>query len=127
MTIYYNLDIKNPHKIVVENRKPVELLKEYNEVDNEISEIVKKFSGHGLEKNHFLKLLNKILKNFLKINYVEIEGRKMILDSNFSYLSFGGSYEPMVTDLVKREIKESINKINRVEWRKENEDQRFTN
>lgn len=71
------------------------------------SEIVKKFSGHGLEKNYFLKLLNKILKNFLKTNYVEIEGRKMILDSNFSYLSFGGSYEPMVTDLVKREIKEN--------------------
>jgi len=85
-------------------------LKNLNQIRYRLSgtygKVVKKLSGHGLENNYILKSSNKILRNLLKTNYAEVEGQKMILDSNFSYLSFGGSYEPMVTDLVKKEVKE---------------------
>lgn len=41
----YNLDIKNPYKIAEQIEDPGELLQSYNEVNNEIGEIVQKLMG----------------------------------------------------------------------------------
>ncbi len=66
----------------------------------------KKFSGRGLKKYSFIQKIDHYTQSKLKSNFAIIDGQKMYLDAkdNLS-LSVFGIYEPLETNLVKKEIK----------------------
>jgi len=68
--------------------------------------LVDKLSGHGLKKYSVVNKINNYTKSKLKTNYAVVQGHKMYLDptDNLS-LSIFGIYEPMETELVKKELK----------------------
>jgi FkbM family methyltransferase len=69
-------------------------------------QIAKLLSGHGLKKYHFVSTVNKQIKSQLSSDFALVDGNKMYLGPrDHLSLSTLGVYEPMETELVKREIK----------------------
>ena len=66
----------------------------------------KKFSGRGLKKYSLIQKIDNYTRSRLKSNFTIIDNQKMYLDEkdNLS-LSVFGNYEPLETNLVKKEIK----------------------
>ena len=66
----------------------------------------KRFSGRGLKKYSFIQKIDNYTQSKLKSNFSIVDGQKMYLDAkdNLS-LSVFGIYEPLETNLVKKEIK----------------------
>jgi len=68
--------------------------------------VVKVFSGHGLESIYPIRVAHNFILSHLKTTFAEVDGHKMFLDSKDSLsLSIYGIHEPLVTELVKKEIK----------------------
>lgn len=68
--------------------------------------VVKIISGHGIGRFYPIKVINSFIISQLRSNFAEVQGHKMFLDSKDSLsLSIYESYEPLETELVKREIK----------------------
>jgi len=68
--------------------------------------LVDKLSGHGLKKYSVVNKINNYTKSKLKTNYAIVQGHKMYLDpTDNQSLSIFGIYEPMETELVKKELK----------------------
>lgn len=67
--------------------------------------------GHAFLNKHNLRFYpirkaNRVIINLLKLNSVEIEGNKMLLDKMDSLrISTRGFYEPFITELVKQNVK----------------------
>jgi len=63
--------------------------------------------GYGIA-NHFpINVLKKLVKSYLKSDFVEIDGHKMFLDSEDTLgLSTDGFYDPFETEIAKKEVGE---------------------
>ncbi len=69
--------------------------------------LVERLSGHGLKKYSLIHKIDNYTKSKLKTDYSIVQGHKMYLDSNDHLsLSIFGVYEPLETNLVKKEIHE---------------------
>jgi len=63
-------------------------------------------SGHGLGKFYPVRVVNNFLISHLKPPFAEVDGHKMLWDSGgILSLLIHGIYEPLETELVKKEIK----------------------
>jgi FkbM family methyltransferase len=63
-------------------------------------------SGHGLGKFYPVRVVNNFLISHLKPPFAEVDGHKMFWDSGgILGLLIHGIYEPLETELVKKEIK----------------------
>lgn len=64
------------------------------------------FEKHGFKRFYLARIINRFIIFCLKSDSVDIHGHKMFLDSKDSLtLSIFGNYEPVITDLVGKEIK----------------------
>jgi len=64
------------------------------------------FSGKGLHKIFPIGMMHAFLIRRLKSDYAEVQGHKMFLDPQDTLdLSLNGIYEPLETELVKREVR----------------------
>lgn len=71
--------------------------------------LVKVLGPLRLERLRFVQFCNNFLVNTLKSDYVEVQGHKMLLDTRDSLrLSINGVYEPLETELLKKEINEEF-------------------
>lgn len=69
--------------------------------------LVERLSGHGLKKYSMIHKIDNYTKSKLKTDYSIVQGHKMYLDSNDHLsLSIFDVYEPLETNLVKKEIHE---------------------
>jgi len=67
---------------------------------------VKILSGHRIGKFYHVRTAHNFIISHLKTTFAEVDGHKMFLDSKDSLnLSVKGIYEPLQTELVKKEIK----------------------
>lgn len=67
---------------------------------------VKILSGHRIRNFYPVKVINSFIISHLKSNFAEVQGHKMFLDSKDSLrLSIHGIYEPLETELAKKEVK----------------------
>lgn len=67
---------------------------------------VKILSGHGIGNFYPVKVINSFIISLLKSSFAEVQGHKMFLDSKDALsLSINGVYEPLETELAKKEIK----------------------
>lgn len=67
---------------------------------------VKILSGHRIGKFYHIRVAHNFIISHLKTTFAEVDGHKMFLDSKDSLnLSINGIYEPLQTELVKKEIK----------------------
>ena len=67
---------------------------------------VKKLSGHGLKRYRFFKKINDFTMSTLKSDFAEVQGHKMYVGVRDNlHLSINEVYEPLETELVKKEIK----------------------
>lgn len=67
---------------------------------------VKILSGHGIEKFYLVKVIDDFIFSHLKSSFAEVQGHKMFLDSKDTLrLSINEIYEPLETELVKKEVK----------------------
>ncbi len=68
--------------------------------------VAKIISGHRIGRFYPIRVINSFIISQLRSNFAEVQGHKMFLDSKDSLsLSIYESYEPLETQLVKREIK----------------------
>lgn len=66
---------------------------------------VKLFSGYGIGRFYPIKVVTSLIITCLKSSFAQVQGHKMFLDEKDSLcLSINGVYEPLQTELVKREI-----------------------
>jgi len=68
----------------------------------------KSLSGYGIGEVYLFRVLYRFLLSFLKISndVLEIQGNKMFIDTiDSSMLFMKGVYEPLITELFKKEIK----------------------
>ena|SRR2546425_1011120 len=66
----------------------------------------KTLAGHGIGNLYLIKSINNFIISHLKSNLTYVQGHKMYLDSSYSLeFSIDGIWEPLETDLVKKEIK----------------------
>jgi len=67
---------------------------------------VKILFGHGIGEFYPVKVINSFTISHLKSSFAEVQGHKMFLDSIDTLgLSINGIYEPLETELVKKEVK----------------------
>lgn len=67
--------------------------------------IVKIFSGHDIGRIYAIWIVHRSIVSWLKPTFVEIQGHKMFLDPKDSLRLSIFPYEPVETELVKREVK----------------------
>lgn len=67
--------------------------------------IIKRFGNRGLLRFYPVKVLHNSLISYTTSDCVEIQGSKMFVNQLFRNASFSGIWEPLQTEIVKKEIK----------------------